>query len=305
MIYYLFKHIDQTMSYACGMAMLNPGWIHMTRNLENESVIIFGKKNKTLLKVEKNIVEVRPGRMVILPAGRLHCGAEQISEPVSYYWLHIYNCIKTNNKKQYFIPNQIDEKKALTILSSPAVAYQRLENDIILPFYLDVQNPPKFENLFNQILQEFKKPGFSPLIYRLLIQKLLLDFSAESFSKPENANLSPTNKLVHQILLILEDELSNPNASVKYFADRLNVNPDYLGRCFKEAMQISVGQYIAHQRCDLACARLRETTNSIDEICAGCGYGSRRQFYDEFKKHTGKTPAAYRKESAFISINAE
>ncbi len=278
----------------------------MTRNLENESVIIFGKKNTALLKVEENVLEVKPGRLVILPAGKLHTGAEQIREPVSYYWLHIYNCIKTESGlERYFIPTQINEKKAQTILSSPAVAYQRLEHDIILPSYLDVQNPPKFENQFNQILQEFKKPGFSPLIYRLLIQKLLLDFSAESFAKPGNSNLSPSNKLVHQILLILEDELSNPNASVKYFADRLNVNPDYLGRCFKEAMQISVGQYIAHQRCDLACARLRETTNSIDEIRLQCGYGSRRQFYDEFKKLTGKTPAAYRKASAFIAINAE
>lgn len=78
-----------------------------------------------------------------------------------------------------------------------------------------------------------------------------------------------------------------------------------MGRCFKDAMQISVGQYIAQQRLILACSRLRESFSSIDEICVQCGYGSRRQFYDEFKKLTGKTPAAYRKESAFISTNLE
>lgn len=305
MIYYLFKHIEQTKSHICGMAMLNPGWIHMTRNFENESVIIFGKKNSTLLQVDNEVVEVKPGRVVILPAGHLHKGVEQIKEAVSYYWIHIYNSIETQDEKRYFLPKVLDEKEAQTILSSPAVAYQRFQNEIILPFYIDVSNPQKIEIEFNQILQEYKKPGFSPLIYRFLLEKLLLDIAAECFIENKKSNLSQSASLVNQVLLVLEDELSNPNASVKYFANKLNVNPDYLGRCFKDAMQISVGQYIAQQRLVLACSRLRESFSSIDEICVQCGYGSRRQFYDEFKKLTGKTPAAYRKESAFISTNLE
>lgn len=85
MDYYLFKNIDKTKSSICGCAMLNPGWCHIKRKLDTETVLIIGRKNSTLLDDDGKKLEVKPNRMIFLPAGHLHKGLEPIKEAVSYY----------------------------------------------------------------------------------------------------------------------------------------------------------------------------------------------------------------------------
>ena len=305
MDYFLYKHADQTQLDGCSIAMLNPGWIHMKRKMENVSVLIIGKKNSTLIDDEGNELEVKPGRMILLPANRLHKGIKAIENPVSYYWFHFYQRIQTDEEIRYFIPRHIEEKEAQTILSNKTIAFERLKDGILLPQMMDLKNPLQITNLCNEILSEVRNPGFSSLISKNLFINLLIELGKETFEQQEKEQKSDSgNSLVNKTLLMLEDELSNPNASVKYFADKLNVNPDYLGRCFKTAMHISIGQYISRRRVELSCTRLRETSDSIEEIVVQCGFGSRRQFYDEFKQHTNKTPASYRAESAFVGVNS-
>lgn len=305
MNYYLLKRFNLTKSPVCGLAMLNPGWCHMKRRLESESVLIIGKKNSTLIDDEGTRLEVAPNRMILLPARHLHKGIEPITKPVSYYWIHFYQCLDDDDELRYFLPKQIAEKEALTVFSSKAISYQRLEDSIILPQLLDLENPASITNRCTAILNEHAKPSFSPLVYNHLVQSLLLELSAQAFAsvqKTQRRNSEPA--LAQQVMVILEGELSNPDVSVKYLADRLKVNADYLGRSFKEVMQVSIGQYIIRRRVELSCMRLRETNDTIEAISQECGFGSRRQFYEEFKRVVGKTPASYRTESAYIGINS-
>jgi AraC-like DNA-binding protein len=301
MNYFLFRHIDQTLSPVCGCAMLSPGWIHLTRKMETDSVLILGRKNTALLDDEGERLEIRPGRIVLLPANRLHRGLEPITEPVSYYWVHFSQCIVTDDEKRYLLPKLVEEKEAKTILGSREIAYQRIPDGVLLPQMIDVKESEPLYNLFAQLLAEHEKPGCSPMIYRLMTAQLLLRVYSECFALyAPSSETGAKPSLVQQAVIIIEEKLSDPNASVKYFADELHVNDDYLGRCFKEAMHISVGQYIVRKRIELACMRLRETHDSIDSIAVQCGFGSRRQFYDQFQMITGKTPGAYRTDSAFI-----
>lgn len=305
MNYYLFKQFNLTTSPVCGLAMLNPGWCHMKRRLESESVLIIGKKNTTLIDDEGTRLEVKPGRMILLPARHLHKGMEAITKPVSYYWIHFYQCLSDDDELRYFLPKQIEEQEALTILRSKAISYQRMEDSIILPQQLDLENSAAITNMCTAILSEHAKPSFSPLVYNHLVQSLLLELCAQSFDsvqKTKRRNSEPS--LAQQVVVLLEDELSNPDVSVKYLANRLEVNADYLGRSFKDVMHASIGQYIIRRRVELSCMRLRETNSGIEEIAKECGFGSRRQFYEEFKRVVGKTPASYRTESAYIGINS-
>lgn len=303
MKYFLFKNVNHTESEVCGCALLNPGWKHMSRKLERETVLILGKKNSTLILDEDTELQIKPGRITILPAKHFHRGAQTIKESVSYYWLHFYQCINLEDEIRFFLPKEIEENEALTIFSSPKIAYQRFENSIILPQEIDLENPTIFENSFNEILQEFSNPSYSPLLYKSLVQKFLLDLCGQCFKNKNSGKDDSNQNIVQKLLILLESELSNPNASVKFFADKLKINSDYLGRSFKNAMKISVGKYISQRRIELACSRLRETNFSIEEIYLDCGFGSKRQFYDEFKKITGKTPAYYRSQCSFIKTN--
>jgi AraC-type DNA-binding domain-containing proteins len=301
MNYFLIRRIDAVRSSVCGCAMLSPGWIHMTRRLENESVLILGRKNSTLLDDEGERLEVKPGRMVVLPANRLHKGLEPVTQPVSYYWVHFSQRIDSDDEKRYLLPKLVEEKEAKTVLGSRAVAYQRLEDAILLPQTLDVREPEPLYNQFAALLAEHEKPGCSPMTYRLMVQELLVRFYSECFTVyAPSAETGAKPSLVQEIVILIEENLSDVNTSVKYLAGKLHMNDDYLGRCFKEAMHISVGQYIVRKRVELTCMRLRENHDSIDIIAGQCGFGSRRQFYDQFQMITGKTPGAYRADAAFI-----
>ena len=309
MRYYLLRHVDQTKSPECGCAMLNPGWCHMRRRLESETVLIIGRKGVTVLCDDGEALEVKPGRAVLLPAGHVHQGLAPVSAPVSYYWIHFSQRLDLDGEQRVFLPKAVEPKDAEALFVDEREAFEKLQDSVVLPQLLDVHSQAAVNNLCAEILHEYAKPSFSPLVYRELVIRLLLELYGDCFRSAkknidESNGSQPQQPLVRQVLLLLEDELSNPNASVKFFADRLKVNADYLGRCFKDAMHISVGQFIGQRRVELACARLRETSDDIETVAAHCGFGSRRQFYDEFKRRTGKTPANYRTQSAYIGVNS-
>ncbi len=317
---YRISNFDTTKSSVCGCAMLSPGWCHMKRHLENESVLIFGRKNSALIDDEGSELEVKKNRIILLPAGHTHKGVEAVKKDVSYFWIHFYQRVELENEVRYFIPEKIlaedaeeiyqNEFKNLRSCSDAnKFSENRKDNSIILPQVFDPDNPSSYADVFFEILHEYEKPSFSGLYYNHLVRGLLLkiskDYSESCYREIENSGKRSSQifSVVQKLLLNMENELSNPNASLKYFADKMGMNADYLGRCFKKEMNVSIWHYITRKRIELACLRLRETNFSVEQIALDCGFSSKRQFYDDFRKITGKTPARYRDESAYIGIN--
>lgn len=302
MLYYHLRRVDSTRSPICGLAMLNPGWTHMRRCLESETVLLIGKKGSANIEDDGNSFEIAENKMLLLPATHLHRGIEPCSKPLSYWWFHFYQCVELDDELRIFLPKKIDETEVISSFSGKNTPVRK--TDIILPQAMDIPNPERIGNLCGEALQAFSEREFSVMSYNIAVQKILLELEKQ-FSKSlrENSEKGASHTLVKKILELLESELSNPNASVKYFADKLCVNPDYLGRCFKEVMKIPIGQYINRRRVELACSRLRESNRTAEEIAFECGFGSRRQFFDEFKRRIGKTPSAYRAESAYVGVN--
>ncbi|WP_407425067.1 helix-turn-helix domain-containing protein [Treponema sp.] len=302
MLYYHLRRVDSTRSPVCGLAMLNPGWIHMRRSLETETVLLIGKKGSAKIEDNGNSFEIAENKMLLLPASHLHRGVEPCSRAVSYWWFHFYQCVELDDELRIFLPKQIDEAEASLLASEKKSSVRK--TDIILPQSMELLNPERIGNLCGEALHSFSEPDFSSMAYNIAVQKILLELEKQFFKGVrETSEKTAVSTLVKKTLELLESELSNPNASVKYFADRLCVNPDYLGRCFKEVMKIPVGKYLNLRRVELACSRLRESNHRVEEIAFECGFGSRRQFFEEFKRKTGKTPSAYRAESAYIGIN--
>lgn len=303
--YYHFRHVDSTRSPVCGLAMLNPGWTHMRRCLEMESVLLIGKHGHASIEDNGIPFEISEGHMLLLPAGHIHRGLERAEKPLSYWWFHFYQAVELDDELRIFLPKRIYDDEAGLTLSSKICRSEMLKNGIILPQTMEIQNFGQIGNLCGEALQAFASASDSLLSYNNLVEKILLELGKQFEEKALPAHTEgKSNSLVKKILELIEEELSNPNASVKYFAGALDLNPDYLGRCFKEVMKIPVGQYIARRRVELACSRLRETNSRMEEIAQECGFGSRRQFFEVFRQVTGKTPASYRADSAYIGINS-
>jgi LacI family transcriptional regulator len=67
-------------------------------------------------------------------------------------------------------------------------------------------------------------------------------------------------------------------------------------QAFRRHLDCSIGQYINRSRVDRARQLLTDTTFSSTQIAVRCGFSSAAQFARVFKRLTGTTPVAYRKE---------
>lgn len=294
MRYFLFDKMKDLRSEVCGYATLSPGWKHMRRRLEAESVLVLGRKNSAEIRIDGVLTEIKPGRVLLLPEDILHEGNREITQPAAYYWIHF----SSGQAMQC-----LDEQNAASILTDWTKYRAVLADAVLLPEMLDLSDPEPYYRRFTEILAEHANPEFSPLRYRLLLATLLADLTrltAESLA----GNRKSTPRWISETLRVIEENISNPSLSIKGIASGFSLNPDYLARCFRKTMGQPPVAYILERRVQLACGRLRESACPLAQIAEQCGFGSLRQFHHNFKAITGRTPGEYRSGARRIDINA-
>jgi len=76
----------------------------------------------------------------------------------------------------------------------------------------------------------------------------------------------------------------------------LNIHPAYISREFSKYFDnLSFGDYIRKQRIEKAIDYLNNSAYSLTKIAYLTGFSDQSHFTRIFKKHTGKSPSAYRK----------
>lgn len=95
-------------------------------------------------------------------------------------------------------------------------------------------------------------------------------------------------------LQYIDSHLATPLSS-RDLAKVCHMNTDYFIRRFRQSTGRTPVQYIQEQRIKRAEQQLLMTTESIEQVAAENGFGSRYYFTRVFKEHTGVSPAAYRK----------
>ena len=75
-----------------------------------------------------------------------------------------------------------------------------------------------------------------------------------------------------------------------------SVCPEHLSRIFKKETGFGISEYLTMVRLQNARRLLREEPKiSIAEVALRCGYNDSNYFSEQFKKHHGTSPLAYRK----------
>lgn len=99
---------------------------------------------------------------------------------------------------------------------------------------------------------------------------------------------------------IIQDQIdTNLNLNLKGISETLQVHPAYLSREFSKYFDdLSFGDYIRKLRIDKAVQLLSTTTHSLTEIAYLTGFSDQSHFTRIFRKVTGKSPSAYKKELA-------
>ena len=83
--------------------------------------------------------------------------------------------------------------------------------------------------------------------------------------------------------------------SVTSIASRFKLSPDYLSKCFKEEVGISISPFIKSNKIKIAKSYLMYSEMSTQEITKKLNYCNTAYFANSFKQELGISPSEYRK----------
>ena len=170
--------------------------------------------------------------------------------------------------------------------------------------HLSEQEKMIYKDCLEKIKIEIERPidnHSKKLICRNI--ELLLDYCMRFYERQ-----FITRKVVNRdILTKFENELDayfegdtaivNGLPTVKYFAEKCFLSPNYFGDLIKRETGRTPQEYIQNKIMDLAKDELLGTRKTINEISYGLGFQYSQHFNRYFKRNTGMTPSEYRKAS--------
>lgn len=167
--------------------------------------------------------------------------------------------------------------------------------------HLSDEEKQLFEHSLAQLEAELERPTdrhSRRLICRNI--ELLLDY-CQRFYDRQFTTRTPVNK---GILIKFEEMLDGYFQSdkpqemglptVKYFADAVNLSPNYFGDLVKKETGRTAQEYIQNKLVSVAKQEMLASDKSISEIAYCLGFQYPQHFARIFKKTVGATPTAYR-----------
>jgi AraC-like DNA-binding protein len=212
---------------------------------------------------------------------------------------------------------ELDEsKEAYIITLTENFLRENVHSEIFgeFPFLLAEIAPPKklsqndfeeFAILYKQMLNEFNKDSeYKNKILGNLFSVLLIKIKEKFWSNynpiEEGNRNSHIVKSFKQLLesefkKVLEREQNDSKLHVLYFAERLNLHPNYLNSVIKSKTGRTVNDWISKRTLSIAKSLLMSSSYSSKEIAYKLGFSEPTHFSRFFKKHTQFSPSAFRK----------
>lgn len=130
--------------------------------------------------------------------------------------------------------------------------------------------------------------------------ELLLDYCTRFYERQFITREEANRGVLEQFEKLLDDYFRNGEAartglpSVKYFASKICLSPNYFGDLIKRETGKSAQEYIQLRIIDLAKEQLLDPLQTISQIGYGLGFQYPQHFVRFFKRHVGRTPSEYR-----------
>lgn len=161
-----------------------------------------------------------------------------------------------------------------------------------------------FCDCLDKIKRELEQPvdKFSKRLIAMNIE-LLLNYCMRFYSRQFVTREVANRDILTRFETLLDDYFTDSKPltgglpSVKYFADKVCLSPNYFGDLIKKTTGMTAQEYIQNKIMDLAKELLLGTEKTVSEISNELGFQYSQHFNRVFKKNTGITPTAYRKQS--------
>lgn len=236
--------------------------------------IIFVEKGTLTIQEENTIFNVSAGESLLLWPNRRHVGTEDFPADLRFYWLHFE--LETEQPEQAGLAR------------------------IALEQYCRVRDASYVVSLFRQFLTEQEKLQRSialELMLLLILQQISLSNGSE-----ENQDEAGTS-MAWKAKQIIRTQFHLP-LSTSQLAKVLHCNADYLGRVFRRTFHLTLTEAIQRQRVRSAEKLLLTDSFSLTEVASRCGFNDVGYFRQIFRKHTGLTPAVWKRRYCKEHINS-
>lgn len=280
------------------LTLLNIGYAKLDSSWDFDNVIspftrmYYITKGSARIYHNNRVFDLKPGHMYIVPSytyARYICDdyheqyyisfLEEINTGLSIYSIKefIYDIEADEHSLHYF-------KRLLTLNLNREIKNSDPKTYDNRPTLLDFikQN----ENLNNTAFLETQG------ILTILFSKFIANY--KQYPPPSLSNSS-----FHQILNYINKNLQLP-ITIEELANICHYSTDYFSKIFVDTYGIRPSKYIQSKRIERAQLLLLTTNDSLKEIAQKIGLENLSYFSRTFKKHTGKTPASFRKEKVTI-----
>ena len=88
------------------------------------------------------------------------------------------------------------------------------------------------------------------------------------------------------------------HVSLQQLGQIAGVHPAHLSRMFRRHYRRAVGEYVRELRLDKSVRQLSDPERPLAEVAAAAGFYDQSHFANAFKRHTGMTPAEFRRTQA-------
>lgn len=157
------------------------------------------------------------------------------------------------------------------------------------------------DHSIQRLVMQMKDEFFNQEYGYLDMLNLLLDTLVIKIQRLLGVKKQPfqaDSQLQLQYVINYMDEHYRQKISVESLAQLSGYSYDRFRHVFKEKYGRSPLQYLINRRIDYAKSLLLETNLLVSDIAHHAGFANDVQFCNMFKRETGKTPRAYRKQAA-------
>ncbi|HZH63035.1 MAG TPA: response regulator transcription factor [Metabacillus sp.] len=105
------------------------------------------------------------------------------------------------------------------------------------------------------------------------------------------------SEVIQKMIDLVEENLANTELSLKWVANKVYMNADYLGKLFKQETGEKFSSYVTQQRIHKAMEQIELMDDiKVFAIAESIGFGDNPQYFSQvFKKFTGYSPSEYKK----------
>lgn len=197
----------------------------------------------------------------------------------------------------YIARGAVDKSSAYNCESVSYIAINFSFSDTPLPSTLPFNTlcsknvSANFETLFFEANNYFSLKSSG---YMAICNGIILKIIGLLYDEHTSTDFNKAEKLA-KAMEFLKDNFHNPDLKIALLAEKCHLSFKQFRRIFQDVYNKTPYAFLQEFRINKSQILLKNTQKSISEIAIQCGFSDVYSFSHSFKKHTGISPAKYRK----------